>query len=183
MLKKVLLSSVLSLGLISSLNAYEVNGDLGVKWVGYKNKVKVGVPGTFKEVTLSIEKNDDLSEFLKSANVSINTLSLDSKLPFRDKNITSTLFSLVSAKEIKGSIASVDVEKNELVLKVTMNQIEKDVLMKFEKSDSTIMAKGKIEILDFDLKDSFLAFAKKCGALHQMTSYSDVDIEFTLPYK
>lgn len=183
MLKKILLSSVLSLGLVSSLNAYELNGDLDVKWTGYKNKVKVGVPGTFKSIKLSIDKNDDLVKFLQSANVTIDAMSLDSKMPFRDNNITSTLFGLASAKEIKGSIASVDVAKNELVLKITMNGIEKDIPMKFEKTASEINAKGTLEILDFGLKDSFAAFAKKCGPLHQMTSYSDVTIEFTLPYK
>lgn len=64
-----------------------------------------------------------------------------------------------------------------------MNGIEKEIPMKFEKTASEINAKGTLEILDFGLKDSFAAFAKKCGPLHQMTSYSDVTIEFNLPYK
>lgn len=183
MLKKVLLSSVLSLNLISSLNAYELNGDLNVKWAGFKGPTKIGVPGTFKDIKLSIEKNDDLSKFLQSANVTIRTNSLDSKLPMRDDNITSTIFSLATAKEIKANIISIDEAKSELVLKVTMNQIEKAILMKYEKTNSDIVAKGTLEILNFGLSDSFAAFEKKCGPLHQMKSYSEVDIEFTLPYK
>lgn len=183
MLKKILLSSVLSLGLGSSLNAYELNGDLNVKWTGFKGPTKIGVPGTFKDIKLSIEKSDDLSKFLQSANVIIQTNSLDSKLPMRDSNITSTIFSLASTKEIKANIVSIDEAKVELVLKVNINGTEKNILMKYEKTDSTITAKGTLEILDFGLNDSFIAFEKKCGPLHQMKSYSNVDIEFTLPYK
>lgn len=183
MLKKILLSSVLSLGLSSSLNAYELNGDLNVKWTGFKGPTKIGVPGTFKDIKLSIEKSDDLSKFLQSANVIIQTNSLDSKLPMRDSNITSTIFSLASTKEIKANIVSIDEAKLELVLKVNINGTEKNILMKYEKTDSTITAKGTLEILDFGLNDSFIAFEKKCGPLHQMKSYSNVDIEFTLPYK
>lgn len=183
MLKKVFFSSVLSLSLLSSLNAYELNGDLNLKWTGFKGPTKIGVPGTFKDIKLSIERNDDFVKFLKSANVIIQTSSLDSKLPMRDTNITSTIFSLASAKEIKANIISVDESKSELILKVTMNKIEKDILMKYEKSSSSILAKGTLEILDFGLKDSFAAFEKKCGPLHQMKSYSDVEIEFSLPFK
>lgn len=182
-MKKILVSSLLSVGLLTSLSAYELNGDLGVKWTGFKTAGKVGVPGTFKKIDLSIEKNDNLSAFLKSAKVTIDALSLDSKLPFRDKNITSTVFSLASAKTIKGTISSVDEAKKSLVLDLTMNEVTKPVNMTYEVADGKIVAKGSIEILDFALKDSFAAFAKKCGALHAGKSYSDVAIEFTLPFK
>ena len=40
-----------------------------------------------------------------------------------------------------------------------------------------------IEILDFAMKAPYLAFAKKCAALHENKSYSDVDIKFTIPFK
>ena len=35
-MKKILLSTVLALGLSMNLSAYEINGDLGVKWTGFK---------------------------------------------------------------------------------------------------------------------------------------------------
>lgn len=182
-MKKVLVSSILSLGLLTSLNAYELNGDLGVKWVGFKTAKKVGVPGSFKKIDLKIEKNDNFADFLKSAKVTIDALSLDSKLPFRDKNITSTVFSLASAKTIKGSISSVDEAKKTLVLDVTMNDVTKPVTMTYTNEGGKVVAKGNLEILDFALKDSFAAFAKKCGAFHAGKTFSDVDVEFTIPYK
>ena len=182
-MKKILLSSILAFGLVSSLNAYELNGDLGVKWTGFKTEKKAPVSGTFKEINLKITKSDDLSEFLKSAKVDIATASFDSKSPSRDKNITSTLFSLATSKTINGSIVAVDVAKKSLTLEVVMNEVKKEVPMTYEMINNNIVAKGSIEILDFDMKNPFMAFAKKCAVFHQNKSYSDVNIEFSIPYK
>lgn len=182
-MKKIILSSALALGLLSSLNAYELNGNLDVKWTGFKTAKKVGVSGGFKDVNLNITKSDKLVDFLKSAKVEIDSSKLDSKLPFRDKNITSTIFSLASAKMIKGSISNVDEAKKTLTLDLTMNDVTKQIPMTYEVKDNKIIAKGKIEILDHNLKSSFEAFALKCKAFHQNKTFSDVDVEFTLPYK
>jgi len=182
-MKKVLLSSVLALGLITSLNAYELNGDLKVKWTGFKTEKKAPVSGSFKDIQLNISKSDDLSKFLKSAKVQITTASFDSKNPFRDNNITSTLFSLATSKYIKGSISSVDTAKNELILDVTMNEVTKQVPMKYKVEKGNITAMGSIDILDYDMKNPYMTFAKKCASFHQNKSFSDVNIEFTIPYK
>ena len=49
--------------------------------------------------------------------------------------------------------------------------------------NGNITAKGSIDILDFDMKSSYLAFTQKCSTLHENKSYSDVNIEFTIPFK
>ena len=175
-----------SLGLIFMFvcaNAYELDGNLGVKWTGYKTAQKVAVSGTFKEINLQIESNDNLEQFLKSANVQINTLSFDSGLDVRNKSIVSTLFSLKSSEKITGSISNVDVNKKTLVLKLTMNGVTKNVLMSYDIKDNKIVANGQIDVLDYNMQESFAKFAKACFDLHKGKSYSEVDIEFTLPYK
>jgi len=182
-MKKILLSSILALGLSINLSAYEIDGDLGVQWTGYKTAKKVAVSGTFKDIKININKSENLSEFLKSAKVSITTASFDSKNPGRDKSITSTLFSLASSETIYGNIKSVDEENKKLILNMTMNEVTKEVLMSYDMKDSKIVAKGNIDILDFSMKSSFLAFAKKCEVFHENKSYSEVGIAFTLPYK
>lgn len=182
-MKKRVLLSVLVFGLISSLNAYELNGNLGVKWTGFKLASKVGVSGTFNKVELDIKKSDNLTEFLKSAKVKIESKSLESKDPVRNLNITSTLFSLASAEFIKGSISSVNETNKTLVLDVTMNKVTKAIPMAYEIENGNIIAKGNIDILDFNMKSSYLAFTQKCATLHENKSYSDVNIEFTLPFK
>ncbi len=182
-MKKILLASILSVGLISSLSAYELNGDLGVKWTGFKTEKKAPVSGTFNDIKLDIKSSDNLSTFLKSSMVTIVSDSLESKNPARNLNMTSTLFSLATSKTIKGSISDVNEMKKSLTLNVTMNEVTNKVPMMYEIADGKIVAKGTIDILNYDMKSSFMAFARKCGAFHQNKSFSDVGIEFTIPYK
>jgi len=182
-MKKSLLLLVLIFGLCSSLSAYELNGKLGVTWTGYKTMKKAPVSGTFKETSLHINSHADLAMFLKSAQVEISALSFDSKNPMRDKNITSTLFSLASAAVIKGNISKVNTTKNTLLLNVTMNEVTNVIPMNYVLKDNMIVATGQLDILSFKMKDSFLAFAQKCAAFHQNKSFSDVGIKFTIPFK
>jgi len=182
-LKKRILLLVLAFGLISSLSAYELNGTLGIKWTGYKLASKVGVSGTFNKIDLSIKKSDNLTKFLKSAKVKIDAKSLESKDEGRNFNITSTLFSLSSAKTIEGAISSVNEANKTLVLDVLMNGVKKPTPMTYEINNNNIIAKGVIDILDFNLTSSYKAFTQTCAALHENVSYSDVNIEFTIPFK
>lgn len=182
-MKKVVLSTILAFGLTSSLSAYELNGDFNLKWTGFKLASKVGVSGTFKTINLDIKKSESLTEFLKSAKVKIDTKSLESNDAGRNSNIVSTIFSLASSETIEGTILSVDEAKNSLVLNLVMNQTTKPITMSYEIIDSKVVAKGVIDILDFDLATSYKAFTEVCGALHENVSYSDVNIEFTLPFK
>lgn len=182
-MKKILLASVLSFAFLSNLNAYELNGNLDVKWTGFKTEKKVAVSGTFNEINLDIKSSENLSEFLTSAKVRINALSLESKNEGRNHSMVSTLFSLASAKNIKGTITKVKEDEKTLLLDITMNEVTKTIPMTYSIAEGKIVAKGSLEILDFNMESSFLAFAKECAALHENKSFSDVDIEFTIPYK
>ena len=182
-MKKIVLSSIVALLFATNLSAYEKNGDLEVKWTGYKLASKVGVSGTFNKIDFDIKKSDDLVTFLKSAKVKIDATSLESKDEGRNFNITSTLFSLASAKNIQGSISSVDEKSNTLVLDVVMNGVTKPTTMKYTVNDGKIVANGVIDILDFNMSSSYKAFTEICGALHENVSYSDVNIEFSIPFK
>lgn len=182
-MKKILLSSFFIATLLTSLNGYELNGKLDVKWTGFKTEKKAPVSGTFKDISIDITKADNLTTFLKSAKVEIQTASFYSKNSFRDKNITSTLFALVSAEKIEGYISEVNEETKTLILQVSMNKVKKSVPMKYEITDNNITAKAMIDILDFDMDEPFAAFALKCAHYHENKSFSDVNIEFSIPYK
>jgi hypothetical protein len=179
---KAKLVGVFLLFAVISLNAYELNGDLKVKWTGFKTAKKVGVSGSFNDISLEIGKSDSLKEFLKSAKVKINTLSFDSGLEVRDKSIVSTLFSLKSSEDILGIISKVDTANKKLILRVTMNQVTKDIPMEYVIKEGNIVAKGQIDILDYKMQESFSKFAKACFDLHEGKSYSEVNIEFMLPF-
>lgn len=182
MKKKLLAGLGLCLVLVSA-NAYELNGDLDVKWTGYKTAKKVGVSGTFNDIKLQIQKSDDLATFLKSSKVQISTASFESFLDVRNKSIISTLFALKSSETIMGSISTVNTEDKTLRLKLTMNEVTKSIPMSYVINDGKITVEGQIDILDFSMSQSYINFAKECFDLHEGKSYSEVDIEFILPYK
>jgi len=182
-MKNILLSTAVLLSLLTSSYAYELNGDLQVKWTGFKTEKKAPVSGTFNDINLNISKSDDLSTFLKSAKVEITTKSFESKNPARNENIITTLFSLATSKIIEGSISSVDTKNKELTLELIMNEVKNNVTMKYTIEDGKINAKGTIDILNYKMEEPYMKFAQKCASFHNNKSYSDVNIEFTLPYK
>ncbi|WP_368029581.1 YceI family protein [Arcobacter sp. s6] len=182
-MKKILFVSFLSITLVSSLCAYELNGNLSVKWTGFKTEKKLPVSGTFNNIKLDIKSSINLSDFLKSSNVIIKTNSLESKNPERNNNIVSTLFALASADIIEGNISDVNEEEKSLILNVTMNEVTNPVRMDYIIENGNIIASGGIDILDFSMQKSYMAFEKKCADLHENKSFSDVDIEFVIPYK
>ena len=182
-MKKILLVSLLSISLASSLSAYELNGNLGVKWTGFKTIKKVPVSGTFNTINLDIKSSASLSDFLTSANVIIKSASFESKDSARNENIISTLFALPSAEIIEGSILEVNEDEKSLILNVTMNEVTNPVKMDYKIENGNIVAIGNIDVLDFLMENSFMDFAEKCSTYHENKSFSDVDIEFTIPYK
>ena len=97
--------------------------------------------------------------------------------------MTSTLFALASAEVIEGNISDVNEDEKTLILNVTMNEVTNPVRMDYTIENGKIVASGGIDILDFSMQKSYLAFAKKCADLHENKSFSEVDIEFTIPYK
>ena len=74
-------------------------------------------------------------------------------------------------------------DEKTLILNVTMNEVTNPVRMDYTIENGKIVASGGIDILDFSMQKSYLAFAKKCADLHENKSFSEVDIEFTIPYK
>ena len=182
-MKRILLASLLSITLVSSLYAYELNGELGVKWIGFKTEKKLPVSGTFNSIKLDIKSSENLSDFLKSSNVVIQTNSIESKDTVRNNNMTSTLFALASAEVIEVNISDVNEDEKTLILNVNMNEVTNTGRMDYTIENRKIVASGGIDILDFSMQKSYLAFAKKCADLHENKSFSEVDIEFTIPYK
>ena len=184
-MKRIFLKSIITASLLAAnALAYEASS-VNVNWTGYKTQAKGPVGGTFDKVNLKIEKNDDFAKFLSSASVSIDPYSLNSKMPFRDNNITSTLFKVANVNEIKAMVKKVngDNKAGTLDVEITMNNKSKVIPMEYKVEASTLKAQGKIEILDFAMNESFNAFATKCKPFHAGKTWSEVGVAFELPFK
>ena len=178
-LKSLLIGSLLSVNAL----AYEAS-EVIVKFVGYKSKAKTGVEGKFDKVKLEIQKNDEFKAFLTSSKVIIDSSSVNTKIKFRDKNISSTLFKSDNLKEIKAMIKKVngDMKKGTLDVEIIMNKVSKTISMTYTNSNNILVAEGLIDVLDFAMNNSYAAFAAKCKPFHAGKSWSDVTISFELPY-
>ncbi len=171
-------SLVASLGL-----AYSANGDLDLKYTGFKTAKKVGVKGTFKDIKLNSTANAKFADFAKSLSVEIDGNKVDTKLPMRDKNVA-IIFSKSPA--IKAEIVGVkgDDTKGVFDMKITMGGMSKNINFDYTVDAAKgIMAKGKLDILTFGMGETFGAFAKKCAGFHAGKTWSEVEMEFTLPIK
>ncbi len=180
---KKITSLVAALALASTLSAYEQNGDVAIKWTGFKLASKVGVSGSFNIIESKTTPSDNFVEFLKSASVSIPTASFESNDKGRNENIISTLFSPTTAANISAKIVSVDESDKSMIVEITMNEVVNKTIMKYDVNDGKLIAKGAINVLDFNLSNPFLAFAKKCQSFHEGYSYPNVDLEFSLAFK
>lgn len=178
-LKSLLVSSLLSTGAF----AYDASS-INVIATGYKTAGKIAVSTTFDKVTLSIKKNDNFTKFIKSAIVKIDVMSINSKMKFRDNNITSTLFKLSGFSEIQAKVMDVkgNDKKGTLKVEINMNNVKKVVSMPYTIDSNTVKASGTIDVLDFSMNKGFTAFAAKCKAFHANKTFTDVTIAFELPF-
>lgn len=178
--RSILISSLLSVGAF----AYEAS-NVNVNWTGYKTEGKAAVSGTFDKVNLEIAKDDNFSKFLSSAKVSIDPYTINTKMKFRDNNISSTLFKIANVNEIKANVKKVmgDEAKGKLDVEINMNGVSKIVPMNYTVEASAIKAEGVIDILNFSMNESFAAFAAKCKPFHAGKTWSEVTVSFNLPFK
>lgn len=153
--------------------------DTKVTWVAFKTPLKVGVGGSFTNV--SFEKavqGADLETALKQSRFSIDTKSVSTNDKQRDAKIVSNFFKNGNLK-ISGVVQTF--RKKKLVMDLTMNDVMKTIPMSYEISGNKVTAKGFIDILDFNASDSLSALNKACELLHEGKTWSDVEIglEFT----
>ncbi len=170
-------SLVATLGL-----AYTVDGELDLQYKGFKTDKKIGVSGTFKDVKLNSKDDVDFAEFAKSLSVKIDGNKVDTQNLMRDKNVA-ILFSKEAS--ITAKIVGVDGDEKQGIFSVdiTMGGITQNTNFDYTSDGKIIDAKGKIDILDFGMQETFDAFAKKCSAFHAKKTWSDVEISFKLPIK
>lgn len=102
----------------------------------------------------------------------------------RDANVA-TIFLKSVNPNITADIVKVDGgdKKGMFGIDITIGGVKKSVDFPYAVENGVISAAGKIDVLDFGVKESFDMYAKKCAPFHQKKSWTDVDIAFTLPIK
>lgn len=155
--------------------------DLTIGWEAFKTFNKVGVPVEFSNFQLNGRSQaKGLDDLLKGFSISIQTdeKSIQSDDEGRNINIAEFFFKkMTGGSSIQGNITEVDLEKGQLNLSVTMNEVTRDVPLRFSYQSNLgkFEAEGYIDIFDFNLHSQLESITRVC-AVHEGKTWNDVKI-------
>jgi hypothetical protein len=150
--------------MVSEATAYSFDtNNTKLTWTAFKTPDKVGVPGTFDDISI------DGNSFV------INTYSVNSGVPDRDMKIKEFFFGNLSDSLITGSYGTAVDGKMPVTLK--MNGVEKTFDFELAETDSTTVISGTIDIIsDFSGNAALEGIHEACKELHMGKTWSDVTL-------
>lgn len=146
-----------------------------LNWTAFKTPKKVGVKAKFDKFSISSKDQSSVINAIKTANFSVESTSVNTGMPARDKKIVDFFFtkdgkSLTIAgnvTEVKGDTATVN---------LNFNGVQKPVSFKITEAKDSATLTSKIDILDFALSSQLAAINEACKALHEGKTWSDVEL-------
>jgi polyisoprenoid-binding protein YceI len=159
-----------------------------LEWTGFKTTKKLPVKGSFKKIKHNSTKAGTPHDLISSLKFSLDTSSVDSRNPVRDKRLVKSFFKLMKGS-ISGEIVQVK-GKNAGVAQVslTMNGVTKPLAFRFKLDGTKFSAVGRLDILDFQSSKALKALNKACFDLHKgpdgvSKTWSDVEIKISAELK
>ena len=183
---KTLLVLVVSLFMSSSLAAAACEVErVSVNWTAFQTPEKVGVKGSFDTINFDArQKKDDCAfSYFTMATVHIDTSTVTTQNKERDTALVSVFFKNLIGDHIDAIIKRIDLEKKEMSVEVTMNDISQTVYMPYSFDEKTLKAKGKIDLLNFSASSSLNAINDVASTKGKGKVWSDVEVSFELVLK
>lgn len=166
---------------------YEVNPEkTKVRWTAFKTSEKVGVAGEFKQANVSGgEKSTKLTDAISSIKFNIPTSSTNTENPERDQKIVESFFNTMEGGDlIIGMVNKVEGDNSvgKCTFFLTMNNIEKEVVLDYTLQENILTLKGTIDVANWNGNDAIAALNEVCSDLHkgedgESVLWSEVDIE------
>lgn len=156
-----------------------------VLWTAYKFTSKLGVSGTFNEVTVSgTNEAASIDELLKQATMTINTESVNSNLELRDAKLRESFFKVFNTPSIKGSV--LEAKNGEGVVELQMNTIKQPLAYTYSFRSDTLVLAATLDLNTWNGKAAMQSLNKECYDLHKGTDgisklWPDVDIQIKIP--
>ncbi len=137
-----------------------------LSWTAFKTPEKVGVSGSFDDISL------DNNHF------TINTKSVNSGNPERDTKLKEFFFGNLSDSLIVGNYGTVDMATAKIPVTIKMNGIEKTFQFDYSTTDSSNVVSGSIDIVsDFSGNVALEGIHNACKELHMGKTWSDVSLK------
>lgn len=187
MIKKIIFAGLIfGASLFASDCKYSIDRDsFDFKWTAFKYDTKAGVSGTFDSYELEFRESNSLERLLKSAEIEIDSKSVNTAHKERDATLFKSFFSLFSEDEIEVEVKSAMVgdKIGTLNLEIEMNSREFQTPMNYKIENSKLTAIGTIDMLYFGLSDALSSINRACYDLHKGVTWSQVDLEFSFKLK
>ena len=149
-------------------------------WTAFKLTEKIGVDGTFDNITVTANESDDMFGVLTGAEFDIPVNSINSQDEVRDGKVKRSFFGNMEAtSSLSGVVNSIDA--NTASITINMNGQNVDYEGEVTVEGETITVKTTIDITDFDAQLAIDSLGVVCSAKHTGEDgvnklWSDVDI-------
>jgi len=168
-------------------------GAVDVSWTAYKTPAKLGVGGTFNQVTFkaAAPSGTNFKQIFVGATLLIQTDSVNSNNSARDAKLVQFFFDKMVSKTIEGKIIGYTAGAREkgkpktgvFTVAITMNKVTKNIPMNFSYFEGVLEVSGVIDVFDFKAQEALNAINKACFELHKGKTWSDVSIGFKTQIK
>ncbi|MBQ19732.1 MAG: YceI family protein [Vicingaceae bacterium] len=150
---------------------YTKTSSATVSWTAFKTTEKVGVGGTFNQVMVKGgEKSTKITDVLSGINFTIMTESTFTKDESRDKKIIESFFGAMDATDlIIGQVKSAkgNNENGTCTFYLTLNNIEKEVILDYTVNDNKVSLTGEIDLINWNGDNAIASLNKVCEDLHK----------------
>ncbi len=164
-----------------------------VEWRAYKTFAKIGVGGTFTAVNYTPAKleGNNFKELLVGSKVQIETTTVNTDDPQRDKTLVTFFFHQLSKTTIDGVIKDIHADPyvkgkprtGIINVMFTMNEKSLVIPMQYQYDIDRFSAQGTIDIADFNALPALASINKNCYDLHEGKTWRDVTISFSTTIK
>ncbi|UXP33344.1 YceI family protein [Reichenbachiella agarivorans] len=164
---------------------YEV-GAAKVKWTAFKLTERIGVSGTFDDLSVTAGGEGSVDSLLVNGTFSINTSSVNSNEATRDPKIKASFFEPFNTPQITGKILSATGGRG--TVELMMNDTTSAVPFTYISNDSTLVLTTSIDVTNWNGAAAIDSLNSVCELLHKGSDgvsklWPDVVVQVTIPAK
>ena len=161
-------------------------GTAAVRWTAFKTNDKIAVGGQFNTVNVTVgDKSTKITDILETIKFNIPTKSTNTSNEDRDAKIVASFFGAMDATDIiLGQVKSAEGDNTAgtCTFYLTLNNVEKEVILNYTVAKDVVKLTGSIDLVDFKGEEAIASLNKVCEALHVGSdgiskTWSNVDLE------
>lgn len=161
-------------------------GTAAVRWTAFKTNDKIAVGGQFNTVNVTVgDKSTKITDILETIKFNIPTASTNTSNEDRDAKIVASFFGAMEATDIiLGQVKSVEGDNTAgtCTFYLTLNNVEKEVVLDYTVTNDVIKLTGSIDVVDFGAENAVASLNEVCKTLHVGSdgiskTWSNVDLE------